>query len=43
MIGLLTKKGFESVIASSCILMDDETSEMQVKGIRYKVSIVLKF
>ena len=25
-IGLLTEKGFESVIASSCIFMDDETS-----------------
>ena len=39
-IGLLTKKGFESVIASSCILMNDETSETQVKGIKDKVSIV---
>ena len=39
-IGLLTEKGFESVIASSCIFMDDETSNMQVKGIEDKVSIV---
>ena len=39
-IGLLTEKGFESVIVSSCIFMDDETSEMQVKGIEDKVSIV---
>ena len=40
LIGLLTEKGFESVIASSCIFMDDETSEVQVKGIKEKVSIV---
>ena len=39
-IGLLTEKVFESVIASSCIFMDDETSEIQVKGIKDKVSIV---
>ena len=39
-IGLLAKKGFELVIISSCILMDDKTSEIQVKGIKYKVSIV---
>ena len=39
-IGLLTEKGFASVIASSCIFMDDETSEMQVKGIKDRVSIV---
>ena len=39
-IGLLTKKGFESVIASSCIFMYNNTSEMQVKGIADKVSIV---
>ena len=39
-IGLLTKKVFESVILPSCIFMDDETSEMQVKGIEEKVSIV---
>ena len=39
-IGLLTKKGFESVILYSCIFMDDKTSEMQVKGIEDKVSIV---
>ena len=42
MIGLLTEKGFELVISSSCIFMDDETSEMQVKGIDDKVSIVRK-
>ena len=42
LIGLLTKKGFESVIVPSCIFMDDETSEMQVKGIEDKVSIVRK-
>ena len=41
-IGLLTKKGFESVIVSSCIFMDDETSKMQLKGIGDKVSIVRK-
>ena len=40
MIGLLTEKGFESVIASSFVFIDDETSEMQVKGIKDKVSIV---
>ena len=39
-IGLLTEKGFESVIVSSCTFMDDKTSEMQVKGIEEKVSIV---
>ena len=39
-IGLLTKKVFESVIASFCIFMDNKTSEMQVKGIENKVSIV---
>ena len=39
-IGLLTEKGFESVIKTSCIFMDDETSEIQVKGIEDKVSIV---
>ena len=39
-IGLLTEKGFESVIASYCIFMEDKTSEMQVKGIKDKVSIV---
>ena len=32
-IGLMTKNNFESVIASSCIFMDNETSEIQVKGI----------
>ena len=41
-IGLLTKKGFELVIASACIFMDDDTSEIQVKGIEDKVSIVRK-
>ena len=40
LIGLLTEKGFESVIAPSCIYMDDKTSEIQVKGIEDKVSIV---
>ena len=39
-IGLLTKKGFESVIASSCIFMDYKTLEMQVKEIEDKISIV---
>ena len=39
-IDLFTKKGFESVIASSCIFMDNETSSMQVKGIEDKESIV---
>ena len=41
-IGLLNKQGFESVIASSYIFMDDETSDMHVKGIKDKVSIVRK-
>ena len=36
-IGLLTKKVFDLVIASACIFMDDKTSEMQVKGIENKV------
>ena len=39
-IGLLTEQGFESVIASSYIFMDDDTSEMHVKGIKDKVRIV---
>ena len=43
MIGLLTEKGFESVIASSCIFMYDETSEIQVKEVEDKVSIVRQF
>ena len=41
-IGLLTEKGFALVFASSCIFMDDETSEIQVKGIEDKLSIVRK-
>ena len=41
-IGLLTEKVFESVIASSCIFMVKETSEMQVKGIKDKVILVRK-
>ena len=36
-IGLITNKGFDSVIASSCIFLEDEPSEMQVKGIEDKV------
>ena len=39
-IGLLTKKVFELGIAYSCIFMDDETSEMKLKGIKDKASIV---
>ena len=36
-IGLLTEKDFELVIASSCIFMDDKTLEMQLKVIEDKV------
>ena len=36
-IGFLTAAGFQSVIASSCICSEDETSEGQVEGIRNKI------
>ena len=36
-IGLMTNGNFESVIASSCIFLENETSENQVEAMKNKV------
>ena len=36
-IGLITDGDFESVIASSCIFLENETSEKQVEAVKNKV------
>ena len=42
-IGIMDEDGkFDSVIASSCIFLKNETSEKQVEGIKQKVCIKLR-
>ena len=36
-IGFLTASGFQSVIVSSCVCTEDETSKAQVEGIQNKI------